>query len=176
MAMSLSQSQYPDSKNVNSVEEGLRFQDWIMQQAYLDYGFVLQINSSAKSQLQQGESIQRFEVKLDNWCTKTYRLSIEIAEKSKTSNLHWVKSGIFSSTNPSFYIQGNYEKYFVFVTSRLIEYYQVRLHEQFDEKPTVRTFYLPFKIAEQLCIPKRQVISPVLSFDDRRLPKQLKLF
>jgi hypothetical protein len=148
----LRQDRYPDSPNGNSVEAGLRFQDYMMRRL-LDFGILTQAHSSAYYQLNVGESPQQVEFKLDNRCNETGRLSIEIAERRKASG-PWVPSGIYAAPGSFFYLQGNYVVSYLFLTKFLREYHQGVLRKRYEELPTVRKFYLSLRDAEQLCARK----------------------
>lgn len=139
---------YPDSKNENEYEEGMRFQDFVVEQLSHRYGFIIQLFSSRHYQFNRGENVQKAEIKLDRLCTKTRRLSIECEERTALDK-PWVPSGIYSPAQPIFYIHGNYDKFFVFSRRWLQRYHAGKLNCEVDEKPTVKTFYLPIDVAEE---------------------------
>lgn len=157
-ASSLTQDRYPHSPNVNSVADGMEYQDHMMRWL-LEIGILVQVNQSAAYQLNAGESPQQVEIKLDRRCTETSRLSIEVAERSKAYGL-WVASGIYAKPGSFFYVQGNYTVAYVFETRALQEYHQVRERGRFEEMPTIRKFYLSLRDAEQLCIRKLLARTP----------------
>jgi hypothetical protein len=95
----------------------------------------------------RGESLQGCEVKLDNRCTETGRLSIEISEKSDPALRAWVASGILKEDNSWAYIQGNYELVFVFSKKWLVRWYEKKNPEIYEAHGTIRKFYLPMRIA-----------------------------
>lgn len=141
---------YPDAKSPTSFRDGIEFQDFVCHQLALRH-VVLQNLSSKKYQLQMGENLQGFEIKKDDWCTTSKRLSIEIAEKSCASMPNWTPSGIMRKDNTWLYIQGNYSKIFIFAKNWLVRWYEQKAPELEDKPklgPTVRTFYLPFSVAE----------------------------
>lgn len=148
----LTQDRYPHSPNGRSVAEGLEFQDYMMRRL-LEIGILVQVNTSAAYQLSVGESPQQVEIKLDNRCSDTGRLSIEVAERSKAFG-PWVASGIYAKPGSFFYVQGNHTVAYVFETRAIQEYHQVRERGRYEEMPTIRKFYLPLRDAEQLCIRK----------------------
>ena len=100
-------------------------------------------------QYQVGENRQGHEVKLDSRCTETGRLSIEIAEKTRASNHAWQPSGILRRDNSWLYIQGNYQRVFVFPKSWLVRYFLSKIEpsEIHESYGTVRKFYLPIETA-----------------------------
>jgi hypothetical protein len=139
---------YPDSKNKDAHEEGMRFQDYVVEQLSRRYGFIIQLYASRHYQFNHGENVQRAEIKLDRRCLETRRLSIEVEERTALDK-PWVPSGIYSSARPIFYIHGNFDKFFVFDRKWLQRYHQQKLGGSVDEKPTVKTFYLPLAVAEE---------------------------
>lgn len=145
---------YPHSKNGNSFGDGLEFQDFVVEQ-FNKWGFYIQLHSSKLYQLTRGESVQRVEIKLDNRCTETGRLSIEVGERTALDR-PWVSSGIYRNDNTSFYVQGNRERLYLFDRKVLIRVHQKmhagRYEESPRERPTVRKFYLPFSVADVICI------------------------
>jgi len=143
------QARYKDSKNTNSFGDGLEFQDFVIETVARTCGFIVQQYASKYYQIKRGESIQRCEIKLDNLCTRTRRLSIEISEKTHTAQADYLPSGIFSPTKPLFYIQGNRDRFYLFATKDLVTYSEGA--EQHRE-PTITAFYLPFGDADKLCI------------------------
>lgn len=157
MVTSLTQSRYPDSKNPNSVEDGLRFQDFGMR-TLQQRGIIVQQYASSYGQLNYGESIGGTEFKLDRLCGEYGRLSIEIAEKSAADRPEWTASGIFADPRPLFYVQGNFTQFWYFDTNRLIELYRVHVHYRgkknwmWDETATVRKFYMPLTDANRECV------------------------
>ena len=148
------QERYPDSRNPRSVQDGLEFQDHCMGWLLSSMGILLQVNTSTRYQLEQGESRQQVEIKLDRRCTETGHLSIEIAERSAVKVAVWTPSGIYSKTMPVFYAQGNYTVLYLFNTKDLLDFHRGRLHGAYYELETIRKFHLPLRDAEQLCIRK----------------------
>jgi len=145
---------YPNSKNRNSFANGLEYQDFVVEKFNL-WGLYIQLYTSKRYQLDRGESVQRIEIKLDNRCTETGRLSIEVAERTALDR-PWVWSGIYRSDNTCMYIQGNWEVIYLFDRRVLVQYHKQhelgQCQESPRENPTVRKFYLPLHIADQICI------------------------
>lgn len=139
---------YPDAKSRTSFQDGLEFQDFVCN-VLAKQGLILQNLSSKKWQYTVGENLQGFEIKQDNRCTETGRLSIEVAEKrANIEDLRWTPSGIMRDDNSWLYIQGNREILFLFAKSWLRRYYEKRQPEVTEKYGTVTTFYLPFEIAK----------------------------
>lgn len=147
---------YPHSKNRNSFADGMEFQDFVVEQ-FNAWGLYIQLYSSKRYQFERGESVQRVEIKLDNRCVETGRLSIEVGERTSI-NKTWVQSGIYRSDNTCMYIQGNREILYLFDRKVLVRYHQQRENGLYQESPrdnpTVRKFYLPFALADLACIAK----------------------
>ena len=123
---------YPHATLTNSLERGLEFQDFVCI-VLAQRNIILQNISSKKYQFESGENLQGFEIKLDKRCTDTQRLSIEVAEKSSRDVLVWTPSGILRQDNSIVYIQGNYDRFWVFMKNWLVRY-----HDQI--KPPIEEF------------------------------------
>jgi hypothetical protein len=140
---------YPDAKSKTSFQDGLEFQDFVCTQLAL-YGIILQNLSSKKYQYEVGENLQGFEIKLDERCTDSGRLSIEVAEKTKDDpERDWTPSGICRNDNSWLYIQGNRQILFVFGKNWLLRYWQEKHPQIVENRPTIRTFFLPFNTAKK---------------------------
>ena len=144
------ETRYKDSKNKNSVEEGNVFQDYVCDLLLDRCGIIIQNYASKEYQFNKGENKQGFEIKLDNWCYKSKRLSIEIAEKTAIEN-YFVESGIYRKDNSIFYVQGNKDIVFLFSKKLLQMLHKSNRYED-KEEPTIKTFYLPFSDAIRYCI------------------------
>lgn len=133
---------YPHATVKNSLERGLEFQDFVCIEL-AKRSIILQNISSKKYQFDVGENLQGFEIKLDQRCTETERLSIEVAEKSSRDVLVWTPSGILRQDNSIMYIQGNYDRFWVFMKNWLVRYHdQIKPPiEQFNG--TIKRFFLP---------------------------------
>jgi hypothetical protein len=130
---------YPDGKRPDLGEEGHVFQDFVCLHL-AKHGIIIQNFCSRHYQWSTGENIQGFEIKLDNPCHSTGRLSIEIAEKTRADS-NWVPSGIYRQDNSWIYIQGNTREFFIFSKKRLLYLHKVMQPPE-EETPTVRKFYL----------------------------------
>ncbi len=153
-AGTLTATAYPNSKNGRSFEQGIEFQDWCVEKLNRR-GFYVQLHASQRYQFERGESVQMVEIKLDNRCTETGRLSIEVGERTSISK-PWVQSGIYRGDNTVFYVQGNWNRLYLFDIKVLRRYHADQLNRQFEESPrdvpTVRKFYLPLSVADELSI------------------------
>jgi hypothetical protein len=129
----------------------MEFQDFVCDQLARHH-IILQNLCSKRWQLERGENLQGFEIKHDDWCTRSNRLSIEVAERSSRRVKTWTPSGIYRDDNAWLYIQGNYDTLFVFAKNWLQRYHTKRLKGRWDQKPTVRTFYLPMHEAREWAV------------------------
>lgn len=143
MATSYKQNiSYIDSKRQNSFEDGLEFQDFVADLFATRLGIPLTSYASRKYQFDRGETVQGVEIKFDSWCSRTRRLSIETAEKSRADQREWIPSGIYREDNTWLYVQGNHDIVYVFAKSTLRILEQTGRF-QAKEEPTLRAFYLP---------------------------------
>ena len=144
---------YPDCKDRSSFQSGLEFQDFACT-VLMREGIVLQNLGSKLYQLQVGESLQGFEIKLDRQFLETGRLSIELAEKSSADMPRWTPSGIYRSDNTWLYIQGNYDRMYIFSKKLLLILHKTARYQTGESpkgKPTVQKFYLPLSDADKFC-------------------------
>lgn len=144
---------YPDADRSTVFEEGLQFQDFVVDLLMNEMGIALSNYSSKYYQQNYGENRQGIEIKLDNRILETGNVSIEVAEKSKASVYKWTPSGIMRNDNSWLYIQGNYEIVFVFGKSILQKLYNSRYKDKtWEPKKTIRTFLMPIKEAEKYAL------------------------
>jgi hypothetical protein len=150
------QEQYRDSKNPRSVEDGTEFEDFACEKL-ASKGIIVRIARSRKYQTTVGDSAQGLEFKLDRKCLETNRLSIEYGERVNLSR-PWVDSGILKEDGCWAYVQGNFSEFWVFGKTLMVMLYQWGIIGStpfvFHEKPTIRTFYLPLELADEVCILK----------------------
>jgi hypothetical protein len=136
------QQKYKDSRNPKSVQDGLEFQDFVIDKCKEHFGLVIQCYSSQKYQSAKGESVDGTEIKFDRHCTNTGRLSIEVEERSSEDKLFWWPSGIDSKDRSRTYVQGNLVRFWVFDTDDLRKYWVTEAPEIHENTPTVRSFYV----------------------------------
>lgn len=147
-----------NSGHKNSFEVGNEFQDFVCIELAKD-GIILQNINSKKFQFETGENLQGFEIKYDARCTgdnntkPTFRLSIEIAEKSNESNISYIPSGIYRSDNSWLYIQGNYNGFWIFPKNILKFLHKTKRYKE-GEGSTIKKFYLPIDDADKYCAKK----------------------
>jgi hypothetical protein len=143
----LADASYPNAKSKSAFQDGLEFQDFVCLQLAREH-IILQNTVSRKYQFEMGESLGGIEIKLDNLCTKTRRLSIEVAEKSRADMPNWTPSGIYRPDNTWLYIQGNYEVAFIFAKKFLRDLQNAKKFP-IEELPTIQKFYLSMADAEK---------------------------
>lgn len=139
---------YPDAKATNTFEQGLEFQDFVIDVLCRELGLVVSNYSSRRWQFEAGENKQGIEIKLDNRMLETGNVSIEIGEKSRVSRNYYVPSGIMRDDNSWLYIQGNYELLFIFAKRILVQLYRAKRYPVY-ELPTIRKFHMPLADAEK---------------------------
>ena len=143
---------YPDAPHMNSLDLGAQFMDFVME-TLQKRGVILQPYTSKKKQFETGESLQGWEVKLDNRFIDTGRLSIEIAEKSRRDIPVWTPSGIYRRDNTWIYIQGNFKKFYWFQKNFLLLLHRSGKYTEDEYNGTIKKFYLPIADAEKYGIP-----------------------
>lgn len=139
---------YPDAPHLDTLQMGAEFLDFVME-TLQKHGVILQPYTSKRKQYNTGESLQGWEVKLDNRFLDTGRLSIEIAEKSARSVPVWTPSGIYRRDNTWIYIQGNYKRFYWFQKNILVGLHKANRYETAEFNGTVRKFYLPIPDADK---------------------------
>lgn len=142
---------YPSAPRTSTFADGIEFQDFVCV-LMAERHIILQNLASKKYQYEVGENLQGFEIKLDTRCTETGRLSIEIAEKSNAANDAWVPSGIYRGDNSFVYVQGNYDKVWIFGKNQLQRYHKQKKPTEHESYGTVRKFYIPIAEADVLAI------------------------
>ena len=141
-------STYPDAPYTNPLEVGAKFLDFVME-TLNKHQIIFQPYTSRQMQYYKGESVQGWEVKLDNRFTDTGRLSIEIAEKTARGNSNWIPSGIYRNDNTCGYIQGNYQYFYFFHKDDLINLHKTRRYIEDEYNGTIRKYYLPISDADK---------------------------
>ena len=148
MATIPDQPQYPNSKDRHSYESGLAFQDFVSDLLREELGIVITNYQSQRFQFGVGENKQGIEIKLDRDILRTGNVSIEVAEKTKTSNKEYVSSGIYRSDNSWLYIQGNTSIVFIFAKSTLRLLHKSGRYRE-NTLPTLKSFLLPAEDARK---------------------------
>ena len=162
MAMkSLQASRYPDSVNPHSIDQSRAFEEFVAKTLRGNMAAPEALRSltlcpdSKTDQFRYGDALEGVEIKLDNLCTSTGRLSVEVAERTAL-NRPWHRSGINADSAATWYIQGNFERFWVFHRSELQAMYTgcvVTNGTIIDNRPaTIKKFYLPIRQASIWCL------------------------
>jgi hypothetical protein len=118
------QENYLKEYRPRKIEEGARFQDFIMERMHR-LGMVLQFYTSKEGQ-QRGETLLGLEVKHDQKIKKWGNLCIEVAEKAYPRDGDYAPSGIFRSDNSWLYGIGDYQVFYIFAKSSLRNCFALR--------------------------------------------------
>ena len=142
---------YPDSVVPDSLALGEAYQEFVAKELWEQRGVGIHFYRTRREQYEIGESEEGYEVKLDARCRDTRRLSIEVAEKSSLHRREFTPSGIMRRDNTVYYVQGHWEKFWVFLKMELVGWYEehrppiAKLHP-----PTIAKFYLPISVADEV--------------------------
>ena len=90
----------------DKLDVGQRYQDFVMKEL-LNCGIVVQLYTSYKFQIDQGESLNGIEIKYDSKIKQTGNLYIETSEKTDKRNEMYIPSGIFRTDNTWLYCVGD---------------------------------------------------------------------
>lgn len=137
---------YLTAPRSDTFASGIEFQDFVCHELSKHH-IILQNFASKKYQYNVGENLQGYEIKYDERCSDTKRLSIEIAEKSHSENKDWIDSGIQRKDNSWLYIQGNKKIIFIFGKNHLQRWLQQKQPTINEKFGTIKTFYLSFEHA-----------------------------
>lgn len=96
------------------LEGALQYQDFIVDLFFQALGLPIVQYASKAYQLAVGESRACVEIKHDEMFARTGNLWIEVAEKSKPRKGDYYPSGIRRNDNAIWYVQGDYNKVFLF--------------------------------------------------------------
>lgn len=141
---------YPDAPRPNTFEDGLQFQDFVLELLLREKGLPLSLYSSREYQ-RRGESKQGIEVKLDGRMLDTPNVSIEVGEKKYRSQAEYIPSGILRNDNTWLYLQGNYRLVLAFAKKDLIAAHNSGKYTIRD-LPTIRKFHLPLEEARAMAL------------------------
>lgn len=133
------------------LEQGLQFQDFVMDLLIKELGISLTQYSSKKWQFSIGENKQGIEIKFDDKYNSTNNLYIEIKEKSDANNSNFIESGIYRTDNTWLYIIGNYSILYIFSKKYLIYLHQKNIFKEVSI-PTSKGFLIDKKNAEKYAI------------------------
>lgn len=146
---------YPDSKHSNPLKIGEAYQDKVAEVIKKRYGYKIHYYKTKKEQYELGESVEGFEIKYDGWISKSKRMSIEIAERTRKDLQDFTESGIFRKDNTKWYCQGDDKTLWIFSKKKLQEYYRNRCPMVIDDRPpTIKKFYISLETADKLAVRK----------------------
>lgn len=163
---------YPDSKHPDPLRLGELYQELIGHLLQKLYGLKVHFYHTREEQYTLGESAEGIEVKLDNWCTKTRRLSIEVGEKSRADLPQFTPSGIMRQDNTKWYAQGNMTRCWLFLKRDLQSFFKTRRPTVVDDDPkTIQKFYLSLSQADEIAERSFQVSPYVCDYGVPPVPK-----
>lgn len=127
-----------------------------------------------EGQYYKGENEKGIEIKNDTLVKKYGNIYIEYAEKSKGTNSIYVPSGILKDDNSTFFLIGDFDKFWIFRKARLVEIYieEKALNDQnipsargilFKVKPTSLGFVYPIEFAEKETISLDDLVCEIKS-------------
>lgn len=161
----------------DSLEIGLRFQDFIAERLIREISIPLTYYTSREYQYKVGENAQGVEIKYDarstGCCaimpnTATGNVAIEVAEKTNALNDIWVNSGIFRNDNTWLYIVGNYDCAWIFDKKYLRRCARSERYTIKETLPTIKTMLIPVRWADEICAKK-------LIFNDSKISTNVQL-
>jgi len=124
------------------LEQGLEYQDFVINILIQELGIPLAMYGSRKYQWKQGENKQGVEIKFDDRYKKTGNIYIEVAEKTNANNPNYIASGIMRDDNTWLYLIGNREIIYIFTKKMLKGLYSSGKYFRLVETPTSRGFLL----------------------------------
>lgn len=142
---------YPNSKHLDSLALGELYQELIKLLLLKRCGVKVHFYHTKEEQYDIGESVEGIEVKFDDWCTRTHRLSIEVGEKTRANLTKFTPSGIMREDNTIWYAQGNMTHCWVFIKRDLRLLFKTRRPTIVDDDPkTIQKFYLYLSEADKI--------------------------
>lgn len=132
--------------------KGRQYEEWVISRWPLCYDKTLTLSRGHIAQL-SGETKEGVEIKYDSLFAKTGRLYIEMEEKAREENDHYVLSGIYRRDNSRYYLVGDYKEWWIFRKDKLVEIDKLDPPYLYRPKPTGTSigFCLPIEKAHELC-------------------------
>jgi hypothetical protein len=126
---------WSDRKKTDYYKEKLQlsfeFEEFLKKFFKDKYGLNLGQYLTPEGQYYKGENELGIEIKHDMMYKKTGNLYIEYAEKAKPENPDWIRSGIEKEDNTTYFLIGDFDKFWVFRKKRLLEILdEERQHEK----------------------------------------------
>lgn len=152
-----------NSGHDDSLKVGHEYQDFIIEYLCKNMGLSISLFQSKKYQFNIGETVQGIEIKYDarstgdctyKECIATGNVGIEVAEKTKSTNENFIKSGIYRNDNSWLYVVGNYHCAWIFSKNILRKLHGTNKYKTLPTLPTIMTMLLPVNIADQYCAKK----------------------
>jgi len=103
------------------LQASFEFEEFLKKFFKEKYGLDLGQYLTPEGQYYKGENELGIEIKHDMMYKKTGNLYIEYAEKAKSDNVEWVVSGINKDDNTTYFLIGDFDKFWVFRKERLLK-------------------------------------------------------
>ncbi|MBU0477956.1 MAG: hypothetical protein KKH94_12390 [Candidatus Omnitrophica bacterium] len=120
------------------LQASFEFEEFLKKFFKDKYGLDLGQYLTPEGQYYKGENELGIEIKHDMMYKKTGNLYIEYAEKAKSENTKWINSGIEKEDNTTYFLIGDYEKFWVFRKERLLEILEEERQYVKEGKPSHR--------------------------------------
>jgi hypothetical protein len=131
--------------------KGESYQDKVARRIKQEFDYDIHFYKSKRDQYEIGESAEGIEIKYDSWISRSGRMSIEVAEKTRADLPEFTPSGIFRQDNTRYYLQGDDNFVWCFAKIVLQEYYRINKPKTIDDNPpTIRKFYISIAQADAL--------------------------
>lgn len=151
-----------DEYYTNKLEQGLTYQDFVVDQLY-NIGIVVVPYMSTEYQKRKGESRNGIEIKFDDLIKTKGNVYIETQEKSKATNKAYFPSGIYRNDNTWLYVIGNYELILIFGKKTLQILFESGRYTEIEiQRGTSKGFLLPIIFAKERVAIKYIEIQPEL--------------
>jgi hypothetical protein len=142
----------------NKLQDGLEFQDFVIEQLAKKIGLVISCYSTVSAQCKKGENPQGVEIKNDCNLQKTGNLFLEVEEKTNPDNSKYIPSGIYRNDNSWLYVIGDYTRLYIFSPKYLrwiVRKQKYRLVESGTK--TSRGYLMPICDAENYCLKRIEI-------------------
>lgn len=144
---------------LESLQKGFEFENYICQFFKSKYSFNIETYKTKEGQYNLGESIQGIEIKNDTLIPKTGNIYIELQEKKDSSQKNWINSGILKNDNTLFYLIGTEEKFYIFLKTDLLKFYENNMYFKLKEIKTSRGMLLKVKDVKDFSYSPEEMIA-----------------
>ncbi len=134
------------------LDDGQKFEEHVYRCLEKEWGFLIKGHKSQFMQFKVGENQFGMEIKYDKKSKRTPNLYIETHEKKYSTNKDWIPSGIYRSDNSWLFLNGVYEKFYIFSIKTLRELERNLNDRLRRETLTSKGFLLSKEIAKELAI------------------------